>query len=243
MTTRSTQRAPAKKSSVRKRKIQEIDYSEEAPHKPIIDNSPIEGKTENQQRYIKAIHSSILVFATGPAGVGKTWISTAYAAQQLVNKKIEKLIVTRPAVEAGESLGFLPGEIDEKFDPYLQPFRDVLNRRLGKGYTDYLIKAEQIEAVPLAYLRGRTFRNAVVILDEAQNTTPNQMKMFLTRIGEDCTVIVNGDPSQKDIVGACGLVDAISKVRSLPGVRVIEFTKADVVRSGLTQMIVERYEN
>lgn len=184
-----------------------------------------------------------LVFATGPAGVGKTFLSTAYAAKALADKRIERIIITRPAIEAGENLGFLPGEIEDKFDPYLQPFRDVLNRRLGRTFTDYCVNSKKIEAVPLAYIRGRTFRNAIIILDEAQNTTPAQMKMFLTRIGEDCTVIVNGDPRQMDIKGQSGLTDAIKKLSHIPEVRIIEFTKDDIVRSGLVQKIVEAYES
>lgn len=209
--------------------------------KPVTDNSPIEGKTKNQEKYIKAISSYKLIFATGPAGVGKTFLATAIAARELVEKRIDKIIITRPAIEAGESLGFLPGEIEDKFDPYLQPFRDVLNKRLGRSHTDYLIDAGQIEATPLAYLRGRTFSHSFVILDEAQNTTPSQMLMFLTRIGEDCTVIVNGDPKQSDIKGPNGLVDAIVKLQHLSKVRIIEFFREDIVRSGLVQDIVEAY--
>lgn len=218
-------------------------FQDQEPRKEQVDNSPLVGQTENQKRYLKAMSSHNLVFALGPAGVGKTYLSTALAAKALVDKRIERIIITRPAIEAGENLGFLPGEIDEKFDPYLQPFRDVLNRRLGRSFTDYLINSKKIEAVPLAYIRGRTFRNAIVILDEAQNTTPAQMKMFLTRIGENCTVIVNGDPKQMDIKGPCGLIDAVKRLTHIPEVRVIEFTKDDIVRSGLVQKIVEAYES
>lgn len=219
------------------------DFQEPEPKKEQIDHSPLVGQTENQKMYLRAMSSTNLVFATGPAGVGKTFLSTAVAAKALAEKKIEHLIITRPAIEAGESLGFLPGEIEEKFDPYLQPFRDVLNRRLGRTFTDYLIHSGRIEAVPLAYIRGRTFRNAMVILDEAQNTTPAQMKMFLTRIGENCTVIVNGDPKQMDIKGQSGLMDAVNRLKHIAEVRVIEFTKDDIVRSGLVQLIVEAYES
>lgn len=220
----------------------EPGYHEIAERREVLETGPLVGKTRNQERYLKAINSANLVFATGPAGVGKTYLATAAAVKALLDKRIDRIIITRPAIEAGESLGFLPGEIDEKFDPYLQPFKDVLYRRLGKSHTEYLINAGKIEAVPLAYIRGRTFRNAVVILDEAQNTTPTQMKMFLTRIGENCTVIVNGDTRQKDIPGPSGLPDAVARLSHIDGVRVVEFDKEDIVRSGIVQAIVEAYE-
>ena len=206
------------------------------------DQSPIRPMNESQKRYINAINSYTLTFATGPAGCGKTWICAALAAQALENGTAEKIIITRPAVEAGESLGFLPGELEEKFDPYLTPFRDVLNERLGKSFADYLIKSGRIEAAPLAYMRGRTFKEAFVILDEAQNTTPTQMRMFLTRIGNDCKVIVNGDSSQKDIPGESGLDDAVTRLSHIPAVKHVRFTRDDVVRSGLTAEIVCAYE-
>lgn len=212
------------------------------PTKELIDRSPIEAKTGNQKKYIGAIKSFALTFATGPAGTGKTWISTALAAQELDAKRIDRIVITRPAVEAGESLGFLPGELDEKFDPYLWPFRDVLHQRLGKTFAEYLIKSGKIETAPLAYMRGRTFRNTFVILDEAQNTTPTQMKMFLTRIGEGSKVVVNGDIAQKDIRGISGLEDAIRRVAHIPSVKCIEFTRNDIVRSGLVQEIVAAYD-
>lgn len=207
-----------------------------------VDRSPIEPLTDSQHRYINAIKSFELTFATGPAGTGKTWICGALAAQALDEGVIDKIIVTRPAVEAGESLGFLPGEIEDKFDPYLQPFRDVLNERLGKSFVEYLLKTGRIEAAPLAYMRGRTFKRSFVILDEAQNTTPNQMKLFLTRIGHDCKVVINGDTRQKDIHGPSGLEDAVKRISHIPSVKVVRFQKSDVVRSGLVQEIVEAYE-
>lgn len=207
------------------------------------DDTPLEGKTETQKRYINAIKNFQLTFATGPAGTGKTFIAAALAAQALQAGSIEQIILTRPAVEAGESLGFLPGELEEKFDPYLQPFLDVLNRRLGKSYVECLVKNEKILAVPLAYMRGRTFRDAFVILDEAQNTTPVQMKMFLTRIGENCRVVVNGDVDQQDTPGESGLTDAIRRCSWIPSVKTVEFTRADIVRSGLVQDIVASYSS
>ncbi len=217
-------------------------FSDHTPPAPKVDKSPIEAKNESQKRYINAIKGFALTFATGPAGTGKTWIAAALAAQALQNGEIDKIIITRPAVEAGEKLGFLPGEMDDKFDPYLTPFKTVLEDRLGKSFVEYLIKTGRIEAAPLAYMRGRTFRAAYVILDEGQNTTPVQMKMFLTRIGEDCKVIVNGDTAQKDICGVSGLDDAVARCAWIPSVKVVKFTKEDIVRSGIVQEIVESYE-
>lgn len=207
-----------------------------------VDRTPITGKTDAQKRYINAIKGSQLTFATGPAGTGKTYLAAALAAQALEAKTVDKIIITRPAVEAGESLGFLPGEIEDKFGPYLAPFRDVLDDRLGKSFVDYMIKIGRIEAAPLAYMRGRTFRDAFVILDEGQNTTPVQMKMFLTRIGENCKVVVNGDPAQKDIRGVSGLEDAVDRCSWIPQVKSIRFDKEDIVRSGLVADVISSYE-
>lgn len=203
---------------------------------------PIVAKNDAQKRYINAINTFTLTFATGSAGTGKTYLAAALAADALESKQVEKIIITRPAVEAGESLGFLPGDIDQKFDPYLLPFREVLNERLGKSYVEYLVKVGRIEAAPLAYMRGRTFKNAFVILDEAQNTTHTQMKMFLTRIGYDCKVVVNGDYSQTDIASASGLEDAIKRLSFIPSIKHVHFTHADVVRSGLVREILQAYE-
>lgn len=207
-------------------------------HKP----QPIIAQNEAQKRYINAIRTQTITFASGPAGVGKTWLAGALAAEQLTGRKIEKIIITRPAVEAGEKLGFLPGEIEEKYAPYLAPFRDVLDERLGKSFVDLALKRGKIEAAPFAYMRGQTFKNALVILDEAQNTTPTQMKMFLTRIGENCTVVVNGDLNQKDIPGMSGFEDAIKRLSFIPSISHVKFDHNDVVRSGICQEIATAYE-
>lgn len=205
-------------------------------------DAPLKPMNERQLEYIRSIKNNLITFGTGPAGTGKTYVCAAMAAEALNNGITDKIIVTRPVQEAGESLGFLPGELEDKFAPYFQPFKDVLEERLGKGHVSGLTKAGRIEAAPLAYMRGRSFKNAWVILDEAQNCTPLQMKLFLTRIGENCTVIVNGDYSQKDIRGASGLTDAIRRLKDIDGVRLVRFEREDIVRSGIVQEIVEAYE-
>jgi phosphate starvation-inducible PhoH-like protein len=210
------------------------------PQRPVTE--PLQPKNESQKRYINAIKNFQLVFGTGPAGAGKTYCVAALAAQALIDGHCDKIVVTRPAVEAGEELGFLPGEKDEKYMPYLIPFLDVLNERLGKSRVEYLLKVGKIEAAPFAYMRGRTFKNSIVILDEAQNATPTQMKLFLTRIGENCKVVVNGDEAQMDIKGTSGLTDAIKRLSFIPSVKVVKFSSSDIVRSGLVQEIVEAYE-
>ncbi len=203
--------------------------------------TPIEAKNENQKRYINAIRNFSLIFGLGPAGTGKTYIAGALAAEMLESKNYDKIIITRPAVDAGESLGFLPGELEEKYSPYIAAFRDVLNERLGKTYVEYLIKMGRIEPQPFAYMRGRTFKNAIVILDEAQNATVEQMKLFLTRIGNNCVVVVSGDENQTDIRNS-GLSDAVARLSWIPQVKVVKFGTADIVRSGLVQDIVSSYE-
>jgi phosphate starvation-inducible PhoH-like protein len=203
---------------------------------------PIRAKTDAQERYIASIKNKTITFATGPAGTGKTWVCASLAADALREKRIEKIIVTRPAVEAGESLGFLPGEMEEKFSHYLIPFEEVMVERLGTGAYEYHKRMGNIEGAPLAYMRGRTFKNAIIILDEAQNTTPEQMKMFLTRIGEGSRMIVNGDVGQTDIRGKSGLADAVERVTWIPTVGHVRFERRDVVRHGVIQEILESYE-
>lgn len=202
---------------------------------------PLEAKTPNQERYIKAIKNKTLTFGIGPAGSGKTYICGALAAQALQSGEAEQIIITRPAVEAGESLGFLPGELDEKYQPFIAAFMGVLNERLGKSQVEYMLKSGKIIASPLAYMRGLTFKDSFVIMDEAQNATPKQMQLFLTRIGMGAKVVVNGDLDQTDINGPSGLQDAIDRVGFIPSVGVVKFGFQDIVRSGLTQEIVQAY--
>ncbi len=202
---------------------------------------PLKAKTPTQERYIKAIKNAVLTIGTGPAGTGKTFIAGSLACEGILAGTLEKIIITRPAVEAGEKLGFLPGEIEDKYGPYIAAFMGVLNERLGKTRVEYMLKNGTIEAVPLAYMRGLTFKRAFVIMDEAQNATPAQMKLFLTRIGEDAVVVANGDLDQIDIPGPSGLQDAIDRLSFMPSVRVVRFGMKDVVRSGFCQEVVEAY--
>lgn len=203
---------------------------------------PLEAQTPQQKRLIESIHQNIVTFAEGPAGTGKSYVMGAMVADALTAKRTEKVFISRPAMEAGESLGYLPGEIDEKFEPYFRPFRDVLYERMGRSHADYEIKAGKIEAIPLAYMRGMTFKNCWVILDEAQNTTPAQMLLFLTRIGHDCKVLVNGDRRQNDHGKKSGLEVAIERLRGVNGFGTVTFSSDDVVRSGIVQQVIERWD-
>jgi phosphate starvation-inducible PhoH-like protein len=238
---RSTRRHPAAEANVVELNTltQNLCTAYACPRAP----APLEARTTAQKRYIAAIRSHCLTFGIGPAGTGKSYCAGALAAQYLEGGQIDRIILTRPAVEAGEQLGFLPGDLDEKFAPYIDPFRDILNARLGAGTVDYCLRHGRIVASPLAYMRGKTFDSRTfVILDEAQNTTPAQMKMFLTRIGEDSRVVVNGDIRQSDIRGPNGLADAVERLDGLPGVYVHRFDREDIVRSGLVRHIIDRYE-
>jgi phosphate starvation-inducible PhoH-like protein len=197
--------------------------------------------TDAQKRYLGSIKSNVITFGVGVAGTGKSYVALSYAAQLLQSKRISKIIVTRPAVEAGESFGFLPGELEEKYAPYIDPIKDILNKRLGYSFTDYLFKRKVIEAKPLAFIRGSTFENAFILLDEAQNCTPAQMKMFLTRIGENTKVVIDGDIQQKDIKGTSGLADAITRLQGVNKVGIVTFDIDDIVRSGICKEIVKAY--
>lgn len=204
---------------------------------------PLKAQNPSQKRFISAIRNSTLTFGIGPAGTGKSYCAVSLAAEYLESGQIEKIILTRPAVEAGEQLGFLPGAIDDKFSVYIDAFRDILNERLGTGAVDYCVRHGRIVAAPLAYMRGKTFSSKTfVVLEEAQNTSVTQMKMFLTRIGEGCKVVINGDINQSDIMTRNGLADALERVSGLNGVQVHGFSRDDIVRSGLVRELIERYE-
>lgn len=217
---------------------------EEIARAPVrASRAPLKPLTEAQRLYGAAIRASRVTFGIGPAGTGKTWFAAALAAEALLAGEIERIYVTRPAQEAAdEKMGFLPGELDEKIEPYFRPVRDALEERLGSGHLEYLVKSKVIEVRPLAFLRGATLKNAWVLADEMQNVTPAGMKMFLTRIGENSRFIVNGDPSQKDIVGPSGLEDAVRRIGRLPFVSLIRFHNTDIVRDPICQAIVEAYD-
>ena len=201
-------------------------------------------KGKNQQKYLEVISDKELVFGIGPAGTGKTYLAVAAAVNELITGKVEKVVVTRPAVEAGEKLGFLPGDLSQKVDPYLRPLYDALFQTLGFKETYKLIENNVIEIAPLAFMRGRTLNKSFIILDEGQNTTPEQMKMFLTRFGYGSKVIVTGDLTQidlpKDITS--GLIHALDILRELEDVGLVRFSSKDVARHSLVQKIVEAYE-
>ena len=204
--------------------------------------NPLKPLTENQRLYDHSIRSNIITFGTGPAGTGKTWYAATLAAEELLEGNIERLIITRPMVETGELMGYLPGDANEKYEPYLRPVRDALEECLGSGHLEYLLKSGAIEARPLAFLRGSTLKgNAFVVFDEAQNSTPVQMKMFLTRIGQNCKVVVNGDMKQKDIGGNSGLADAVRRFGHKRHFGHVQFTTDDIVRSGICKIIVAGY--
>ena len=211
---------------------------------PVGRGRMIRPKTHGQQKYIEAIRENTLTFGIGPAGTGKTYLAMAAAVDSLINGVVRRIVLTRPAVEAGERLGFLPGDVSAKVDPYLRPLYDALWDMLGPEETASLIKQGTIEIAPLAYMRGRTLNDACVILDEAQNTTPEQMKMFLTRLGFNSKMIITGDVSQTDLPTGhhTGLRVVRSILKGIPGVSFIELGSRDVVRHRIVASIVEAYE-
>ncbi len=207
-------------------------------------NRVISPKSINQKRYIEAIRTNDIVFGIGPAGTGKTYLAVAMAVSTLAREQVSSVILTRPAVEAGEKLGFLPGDMAQKVDPYLRPLIDAINDMLGQERAQELVERGLIEVAPLAFMRGRTLSNAFIILDEAQNTTREQMKMFLTRIGFDSKAVITGDVTQIDLPGRqrSGLIEAHDILTHIKGVSFSTFDKSDVVRHPLVQEIIQAYE-
>ena len=205
---------------------------------------PIKAKTVGQKKYVDAIRKNTVILGVGPAGTGKTFLAVAAASTALRNKEISRIILTRPAVEAGEKLGFLPGDLQTKIDPYLRPLHDALFEMLGAEAYQKHIERGTIEIAPLAYMRGRTLDDSFIILDEAQNTTPEQMKMFLTRLGFNSKAVVTGDITQTDLPAGTrsGLVEAMKILRGIEGIAIHEFTEKDVVRHKLVQRIILAYD-
>ena len=203
----------------------------------------VKAKSQTQADYMYAMENFDINFAIGSAGSGKSLLSVAYAVNQLMAKQVDRMVLVRPAVEAGEKLGFLPGDLNQKIDPYLRPLYDALYLTLGVETVKKLTERQQIEVAPLAFMRGRTLNNAVIILDEAQNTTIEQMKMFLTRMGYDSKVLITGDPSQIDLPKhiTSGLTDAVEVLHNVKGVGFTDFTSRDVVRHPLVRRIVDAY--
>jgi phosphate starvation-inducible protein PhoH and related proteins len=225
-----------------------VESKDEAVNNDIIlfgnNGLVVKAKTENQRRMIRDILKNDMLFAVGPAGTGKTYTAVALAVKALKNKEVKRIILTRPAVEAGENLGFLPGDLKEKLDPYMQPLYDALNDMVPTDKLNQYIESRTIQIAPLAFMRGRTLDNAFVILDEAQNTTESQMKMFLTRMGANAKFIVTGDVTQIDLPSKqpSGLLQALRLLKKVEGINVVELDNTDVIRHKLVRAIIEKYE-
>ena len=190
-----------------------------------------------QGEYLEAIRNNDIIFGIGSAGTGKTFIAANYAANELFHRRVDKIYLTRPNVEVGRGLGFLPGELEEKYYPYLAPFESTMSKSLGKGFYEYCLKNKSIDPKPLGFMRGATFENCIVLFDEAQNATKEEMKMFLSRIGKNCKMIISGDTEQSDIPDS-GLSDAVKRLDGIHGIEVIRFLDEDIVRSKICKQII-----
>jgi phosphate starvation-inducible protein PhoH and related proteins len=195
-----------------------------------------------QEQYLHAIKNNDIIFGVGSAGTGKTYIAASYAASELFHRRTDKIILTRPNIETGKSLGFLPGTLDEKYAPYLDPFDNIFTKSLGKGFYEYSLKSKNIEPKPLGFMRGATFDNAIVLVDEAQNASVSEMKMILSRIGKNTKMIFSGDSEQSDIL-ISGLQDAVNRLKNIQGISIINFLDSDIVRSRLCKQIIMAYRN
>lgn len=234
------------KKQINQEEDEEENDEYEGQHVILVGNDGllVRARTDNQQKFVGIVKENDMVFALGPSGTGKTYTAVALAVKALKNKEVRKIILTRPAVEAGENLGFLPGDLKEKLDPYLQPLFDALRDMIPPEKLKYYMENGIIQIAPLAYMRGRTLDNAWVILDEAQNATRNQMKMFLTRMGQSAKFVITGDMSQIDLPKnqQSGLLEAYSILKNVKGIGMIEFDKADVIRHKLVKKVLEAYE-
>jgi phosphate starvation-inducible PhoH-like protein len=228
----------------KQRAVKQVSLDEPATLQLRVKRADLQGRTPNQREYLKNILTHDISFGIGPAGTGKTYLAVACAVDALEREAVKRIVLTRPAVEAGERLGFLPGDLAQKIDPYLRPLYDALYDLMGFDKVQKAIERQSIEIAPLAYMRGRTLNHAFVILDEAQNTTPEQMKMFLTRIGFGSRAVINGDVSQIDLPknAKSGLIDARRVLAKVRGIAFTQFSSADVVRHPLVARIVDAYE-
>jgi phosphate starvation-inducible PhoH-like protein len=194
-----------------------------------------------QGEYLRAIHENSIIFGIGSAGTGKTYIAATYAAGELFHRRIKKIILTRPNIETGRGLGFLPGTLEEKYAPYLEPFDQIFSNSLGRGFYEYALSKKQIEPKPLGFMRGLTFDDCIVLLDEAQNATRDELKMILSRIGKNCKIIISGDHEQSDINNS-GLLDATQRLEHIEDISVVRFRDDDIVRSKLCKQIIMAYK-
>lgn len=228
--------------STRKQRDEPVTDRRKETYKSNYDFKEVEPLNFIQGGYLEAIKQNDIIFGVGSAGTGKTFIAASYAASELFHRRVGKIILTRPNVETGRGLGFLPGTLEEKYAPYLLPFDAIFSRALGKGFYEYALKNKDIEPTPLGFLRGTTFENCIVLLDEAQNCTKEEMKMLLSRIGKGCKMIISGDTEQSDIEGS-GLEDAISRLQGINGIEIVEFLDEDIVRSRMCKEIIIAYRN
>ena len=226
--------------ATQQQKSSQVNVQPEAA-KP-IGFTEVRALNEIQQDYLDAIGDNDVIFGVGSAGTGKTFVAASYAASQLFHRKVNKIILTRPNVETGRGMGFLPGELEEKYAPYLDPFDQVFKKCLGAGFYEYALKTKTIEPNPLGFMRGASFENAIILVDEVQNMTKTEFKMLLTRIGKNCKLILSGDPDQCDIPDS-GLKDALYRLEYLDGIEVVRFMDEDIVRSKMCKQIIIAYKD
>lgn len=235
-TKKSSSKSSQEEKSLARRTPQNTEEFHDGNFKEITPLNFIQGE------YLDAIHKNDIVFGVGSAGTGKTYIAASYAASQLFHRRVKKVILTRPNVETGRGLGFLPGTLEEKYAPYLAPFDAIFTKALGKGFYEYCLKNKDIEPIPLGFLRGTTFEDCIVLVDECQQMEATEFKMMLSRIGKNCKMIFSGDAEQADIEFS-GLDDAIMRLEGIPGIEVVEFLDEDIVRSKMCKAIIMAYRN